>query len=44
MNSAPMILRLVSGSVTPVSADKNFALASTILSSTPVTATKSLST
>ena len=44
MNSRPMILRLVSGSVTPASAARNWSAASTTLRSTPVAATKSRST
>ena len=39
MNSRPMILRLVSGSVTPASASRNWSTASTVTSRTPVAAT-----
>ncbi len=44
MNSRPMILRLVSGSVTPARASRNCWRASTTFSDTPVAATKSVST
>src|SRR5665647_1880595 len=44
MNSRPMILRLVSGSLTPASAARNCSRASTTVSRTPVAATKSFST
>ena len=44
MNSRPMILRFSSGSVTPASASRNVAAASTTFRSTPVAATKSFST
>ena len=43
MNSRPMILRLVSGSVTPASASRNCFSASTTTSPVPVAATKSRS-
>ena len=44
MNSRPMILRLVSGSVTPASASRNRSAASTVCRRAPVAATKSRST
>ena len=44
MNSRPMILRLVSGSVTPASASRKRARSSATTSRTPVDATKSRST
>ena len=44
MNSRPMILRLVSGSVTPASASRKRSLSSATTRRTPVAATKSRST